>query len=96
MKNTWKTLIASHWKPKMNKCSFFVIFLSGVLFSGILYYLLQHIPQIRMIKQIRHHMPEEHFLQLRDDYSLLATYSSDNYIKNNYLDDDQHISKNSK
>lgn len=71
MIRTWETYITSHWRPKL--CfNFLFFFISGILFSILLLFILN---KTKIFKQLNyHHIPENHYLQIRDEFPILSNY----------------------
>lgn len=72
MKNKSDAMVSSSWTTKFNSFYFCVIFLSGSIFSVCVCIILKSLPLVKHMKQ--HHIPSESYLQLRDEFSVLAPY----------------------
>lgn len=71
----WHELIAMfkiHCKPKNNLIYYLIIFTSGVICSCIVFSILSN--KENVIKNPRHPMTLDNFLQVRDDFSILSPY----------------------
>lgn len=86
--SNWKMYTSACLKPRTLNMGFFFVFLSGALCSIFLFSLYNFIVSIRRT-QIGYHTPENHFLQLRDDVSLIPLLfkdeALDNVVHKNFL-----------
>lgn len=75
----WKVYTSSCEKTRTLNLGFFFVFVSGALFSIFLFSLYNFVISIRKA-QISYHTPENHFLQLRDDASLIPMLFRDDAL----------------
>lgn len=79
--SNWKVYSSAYLKSKTLNLSFLFVFVSGALFSIFLFSLYNFIISIRKA-QINHYHPENNFLQLRDDASLIPMLFKDYALDN--------------
>lgn len=80
MNSNWKLYWSAYLKSKSLNLGLFFVFVSGALFSIFLFSLYNFIVSIRKA-QINYH-PENNFLQLRDDASLIPLLFNDHALDN--------------
>uniref|UniRef100_A0A336KTT5 Protein adenylyltransferase Fic n=1 Tax=Culicoides sonorensis TaxID=179676 RepID=A0A336KTT5_CULSO len=74
-------------KSKTINLSFLFVFTSGALFSIFLFSLYNFILSLRKVQiDYRHHIPENNFLQLRDDVALIPMVFNDYALDNVLID----------
>lgn len=85
----WSETNSDELEPTMqrNVVRYYLLVASGILFATTLYFVLNHGPTL---KQLRHHIPENHFIQLRDEFPVLSNFVPD-YDKYKSSDDEDAV-----
>lgn len=81
LKSNCELYMSGYLKSRLTNLGFFFVFVSGVLFAFIVFYFYSVLFSLRK-PLIHHHMPDNKYLQLRDDVSLMPMVFKDNNFDN--------------
>ncbi|XP_065088916.1 protein adenylyltransferase Fic [Ochlerotatus camptorhynchus] len=68
--------VSQKWRYQMNSFHYFIIFVSGSMFSGVMFALLNYAPKYVLLpsRTAPHHLPDGKFLQIADEVRVLEPY----------------------
>lgn len=61
------------WKSKLQLIYYLIIFVSGIFFSFLFFFVLSRSPKQL---NLRHNLPEANYLQVRDEFPVVSPYAA--------------------